>query len=93
VYFHHLQITISLHANIDFHYLVVQMLNNGFPFYLDGNLFFLIFGGCVLNVFDSIGFGCGVMDDFFFFFFSKVIFGNMYFMAPFQKVMFSISSI
>jgi hypothetical protein len=37
VSFHHLQITISLHANIDFHYLVVQRLNNVFLFSLYGN--------------------------------------------------------
>jgi hypothetical protein len=30
-------IIINLHANIDFHYLVVQMLNNVFLFSLHGN--------------------------------------------------------
>jgi hypothetical protein len=43
----------SLHANIDFHYLVVQMLNNDFPFSLHGNWFFLHLGDAFPFVFES----------------------------------------
>jgi hypothetical protein len=68
-------------------------INGFFPFYSCGNFFFfLVFKGCVLNMFDSIWFGCGIMEDFSFLFI-EISCGNMYTIAPSWKLMFWISSI
>jgi hypothetical protein len=46
----------------------------------------------VLNMFDSIWFGCGIMEDFSFLFI-EISCGSMYIIAPSWKLMFWISSI